>query len=33
MEGRYLMLAAAKRIFGDRTYERIRQSLLGKDGQ
>jgi peptidoglycan/xylan/chitin deacetylase (PgdA/CDA1 family) len=32
MEGRYLALATAKRLLGDKTYERIRQRLLGQDG-
>jgi hypothetical protein len=30
IQARYLVLGAAKRVLGDRTYQRIRQGLLGK---
>lgn len=30
MQARYVVLGAAKRMLGDRTYERVRQGLLGK---
>ena len=32
MQARFMMLGAAKRILGDRTYERVRHGLLGKTG-
>lgn len=30
VQARYMLLAGAKRVLGDRTYERMRQGLLGK---
>jgi peptidoglycan/xylan/chitin deacetylase (PgdA/CDA1 family) len=30
VQARYMVLGAAKRLLGDRTYERVRQGLLGK---
>jgi peptidoglycan/xylan/chitin deacetylase (PgdA/CDA1 family) len=30
MQARYMVLGAAKRVLGDRIYERVRQGLLGR---